>query len=193
MTDGELRPLLHLVRHGATEWSASGQHTSRTDIALTADGERQARNLAPTLEGLNVAAVLCSPMQRARRTCELAGLSNRAEVDDDLREWDYGDYEGVTTATIRTTVPGWTVWTGTCPGGETIAEVAARADRLIERVRATAGDTIVFAHGHILRVVAARWCELDPIEGRRFVLDPATLSTLGWERETSAIRRWNSR
>jgi broad specificity phosphatase PhoE len=193
MNDVGHRPLLHLVRHGATEWSASGQHTSRTDIALTADGERQARDLAPMLEGLNVAAVLCSPMQRARRTCELAGLSDRAEVDDDLREWNYGDYEGVTTATIRTTVPGWTVWTGTCPSGESIAEVAARADRLIARVRATAGDTIVFAHGHVLRVVAARWCELDPLEGRRFVLDPATLSTLGWERETPAIRRWNTR
>jgi len=193
MNDVGHRPLLHLVRHGATEWSASGQHTSRTDIALTADGERQARDLVPMLEGLNVAAVLCSPMQRARRTCELAGLSDRAEVDDDLREWNYGDYEGVTTATIRTTVPGWTVWTGTCPGGESIAEVAARADRLIARVRATAGDTIVFAHGHVLRVVAARWCELDPLEGRRFVLDPATLSTLGWERETPAIRRWNTR
>ena len=192
MNDVGHRPLLHLVRHGATEWSASGQHTSRTDIALTADGERQARDLAPMLEGLNVAAVLCSPMQRARRTCELAGLSDRAEVDDDLREWNYGDYEGVTTATIRTTVPGWTVCTGTCPSGESIAEVAARADRLIARVRATAGDTIVFAHGHVLRVVAARWCELDPLEGRRFVLDPATLSTLGWERETPAIRRWNT-
>jgi probable phosphoglycerate mutase len=193
MNDVGHRPLLHLVRHGATEWSASGQHTSRTDIALTADGERQARDLQPTLDGLTVAAVLCSPMQRARRTCELAGLSDRAEVDDDLREWDYGDYEGVTTATIRTTVPGWTVWTGTCPGGESIAEVATRADRLIARVRATPGDTIVFAHGHILRVVAARWCDLDPVEGRRFVLDPATLSTLGWERETPAVRRWNTR
>lgn len=193
MNDVGHRPLLHLVRHGATEWSASGQHTSRTDIALTAEGERQARDLVPMLEGLNVAAVLCSPMQRARRTCELAGLSDRAEVDDDLREWNYGDYEGVTTATIRTTVPGWTVWTGTCPGGESIAEVAARADRLIARVRATSGDTIVFAHGHVLRVVAARWCELDPLEGRRFVLDPATLSTLGWERETPAIRCWNTR
>ncbi len=193
MIDTDHRPLLHLVRHGATEWSASGQHTSRTDIALTADGELQAHNLAPMLDGLDVAAVLCSPMQRARRTCELAGLSDRAEVDDDLREWDYGDYEGVTTATIRTSVPDWTVWSGTCPGGESITEVAARADHLIARVRATAGDTIVFAHGHILRVVAARWCELDPIEGRRFVLDPATLSTLGWERETPAIRRWNTR
>lgn len=193
MSDDGQRPLLLLVRHGATEWSASGQHTSRTDIALTPDGERQARDLAEVLAGLDITTVLCSPMQRARRTCELAGLGDRAVIDEDLREWDYGEYEGVTTATIRGTVPGWTVWTGICPGGETIDQVSARADRLITRVRTATGNTIVFAHGHILRVVAARWCELDPVEGRRFVLDPATLGVLGWERETPAIRRWNTR
>lgn len=193
MSDDGQRPLLLLVRHGATEWSASGQHTSRTDIALTPDGERQARDLAEVLAGFDITTVLCSPMHRARRTCELAGLGDRAVVDDDLREWDYGEYEGVTTATIRRTVPGWTVWTGPCPGGETIDQVSARADRLIARVRAATGTTIAFAHGHILRVVAARWCELDPVEGRRFVLDPATLGVLGWERETPAIRRWNTR
>lgn len=192
MSDDGQRPLLLLVRHGATEWSASGQHTSRTDIALTPDGERQARDLAEVLAGLDITTVLCSPMQRARRTCELAGLGDRAVIDEDLREWDYGEYEGVTTATIRGTVPGWTVWTGICPGGETIDQVSARADRLITRVRTATGNTIVFAHGHILRVVAARWCELDPVEGRRFVLDPATLGVLGWERETPAIRRWNT-
>ncbi len=193
MSDDGQRPLLLLVRHGATEWSASGQHTSRTDIALTPEGERQARDLAEVLTGLDITTVLCSPMHRARRTCELAGLGDQAVIDDDLREWDYGDYEGVTTATIRRTVPGWTVWTGICPGGETVDQVSARADRLIARVKAATGTTIAFAHGHILRVVAARWCELDPVEGRRFVLDPATLGVLGWERETPAIRRWNTR
>ena len=193
MSDDGQRPLLLLVRHGATEWSASGQHTSRTDIALTPEGERQARDLAEVLAGFDITTVLCSPMHRARRTCELAGLGDRAVIDDDLREWDYGEYEGVTTATIRRTVPGWTVWTSICPGGETIDQVSARADRLIARVKAATGTTIAFAHGHILRVVAARWCELDPVEGRRFVLDPATLGVLGWERETPAIRRWNTR
>ena len=114
-------------------------------------------------------------------------------IDTDLQEWDYGDYEGVTTATIRESVPGWTVWSGTCPNGETIEQVSKRADRVIERVRNESGNVIVFAHGHILRVLTARWCELDPVEGQRFILDPATLSILGWERETPAVRQWNSR
>ena len=193
MNDIDRRPLLYLVRHGATAWSASGQHTSHTDIPLTAEGERQAQTVGDLLAHVHLTTVLCSPMQRARRTCELAGLLDRAEIDDDLREWDYGDHEGVTTATIREQVPGWTVWTGSCPGGESIEQVATRADRVIARVRAGSGDAIVFAHGHILRVLTARWCELEPIEGRRFVLDPATLGVLGWERETPAILRWNTR
>jgi probable phosphoglycerate mutase len=145
------------------------------------------------LANIDFSLVLCSPMQRARRTCELAGLLDRAVTDNDLQEWDYGDYEGVTTPTIRETVPGWTVWSGICPNGETIEQVSNRADRVIERVRNESGNVIVFAHGHILRVLTARWCELDPVEGRRFILDPATLSILGWERETPAIRQWNSR
>ncbi|CAM8658483.1 phoE Broad specificity phosphatase PhoE and related phosphatases [Acidimicrobiia bacterium] len=186
-------PLLYVVRHGATEWSRSGQHTGRTDLPLLPEGEEQARATGALLANIDFSLVLCSPMQRARRTCELAGLLDRAVTDNDLQEWDYGDYEGVTTPTIRETVPGWTVWSGICPNGETIEQVSNRADRVIERVRNESGNVIVFAHGHILRVLTARWCELDPVEGQRFILDPATLSILGWERETPAVRQWNSR
>ena len=186
-------PLLYVVRHGATEWSRSGQHTGRTDLPLLPEGEEQARATGSLLANIDFSLVLCSPMQRARRTCELAGLLDRAVTDNDLQEWDYGDYEGVTTPTIRETVPGWTVWSGICPNGETIEQVSNRADRVIERVRNESGNVIVFAHGHILRVLTARWCELNPVEGQRFILDPATLSILGWERETPAIRQWNSR
>ncbi|MCG9477543.1 MAG: histidine phosphatase family protein [Actinomycetia bacterium] len=186
-------PLLYVVRHGATEWSRSGQHTGRTDLPLLPEGEEQARATGSLLANIDFSLVLCSPLQRAQRTCELAGLLDRAVIDTDLQEWDYGDYEGVTTATIRETVPGWTVWSGTCPNGETIEQVSKRADRVIERVRNESGNVIVFAHGHILRVLTARWCELDPVEGQRFILDPATLSILGWERETPAVRQWNSR
>jgi len=186
-------PLLYVVRHGATEWSRSGQHTGRTDLPLLAEGEEQARATGSLLSGIDFSLVLCSPLQRAQRTCELAGLLDRAVIDTDLQEWDYGDYEGVTTPTIRESVPGWTVWSGTCPNGETIEQISTRADRVIERVRKESGNVIVFAHGHFLRVLTARWCELDPVEGQRFILDPATLSILGWERETPAVRQWNSR
>jgi broad specificity phosphatase PhoE len=186
-------PLLYVVRHGATEWSRSGQHTGRTDLPLLPEGEEQARATGSLLANIDFSLVLCSPMQRARRTCELAGLLDCAVTENDLQEWDYGDYEGVTTPKIRETVPGWTVWSGVCPNGETIEQVSNRADRVIERVRNESGNVIVFAHGHILRILTARWCELDPVEGRRFILDPATLSILGWERETPAIRQWNSR
>ena len=186
-------PLLYVVRHGATEWSRSGQHTGRTDLPLLPEGEEQARATGSLLANIDFSLVLCSPLQRAQRTCELAGLLDRAVIDTDLQEWDYGDYEGVTTATIRESVPGWTVWSGTCPNGETIEQVSKRADRVIERVRNESGNVIVFAHGHILRILTARWCELDPVEGQRFILDPATLSILGWERETPAVRQWNSR
>ena len=186
-------PLLYVVRHGATEWSRSGQHTGRTDLPLLPEGEEQARATGSLLANIDFSLVLCSPLQRAQRTCELAGLLDRAVIDTDLQEWDYGDYEGVTTATIRESVPVWTVWSGTCPDGETIEQVSKRADRVIERVRNESGNVIVFAHGHILRVLTARWCELDPVEGQRFILDPATLSILGWERETPAVRQWNSR
>ena len=185
-------PDVFVVRHGATEWSRDGRHTGRTDLPLLPDGEDQARAAGRSLAGRPFALVLTSPMQRARRTCELAGLSDQAVVDDDLLEWDYGDYEGVTTDQIRQTVPGWTVWTGGCPGGETIEQVAARVDRVIDRCLATEGDVAVFGHGHCLRVLVARWCQLDPIEGRRFVLGTATLSQLAWEHEYRAVSRWNA-
>jgi probable phosphoglycerate mutase len=186
-------PLLSIVRHGATEWSVSGQHTGRTNIPLLPEGELQARATGKLLSDIDFSLVLCSPLERAQRTCELAGLREQAVLEDDLYEWDYGDYEGLTTATIRETRPGWTIWNGPCPNGETIEQVSDRADRVIARVRAQSGNAIVFAHGHILRVLTARWCELAPVEGQRFVLDPATLSLLGWERETPAVLRWNSR
>jgi broad specificity phosphatase PhoE len=184
---------LYVIRHGATEWSQSGRHTGLTDLPLVEAGEDQARATGQLIAGHPFSLVLTSPLQRARRTCELVGLGEQAEVDPNLLEWDYGDYEGVTTATIRETVPDWSVWSGACPNGETIDEVAARADKVIARVRDVDGDVAVFAHGHILRVLTARWCDLAPVEGRRFVLDPATLSVLGWERENAAILRWNVR
>jgi len=190
------RPAKHrlfVIRHGATEWSRSGQHTGHTDIPLLPEGEAQARATGQLLADHEFALVLTSPLQRARRTCELVGLADQAQVEPNLIEWDYGDYEGITSAEIHQTVPGWTVWTGAVPGGETIHQVAARADAVIERALAADGDTIVFAHGHILRLLTTRWCELDPAEGRRFVLDPATLCVLGWEHESRAILQWNNR
>jgi broad specificity phosphatase PhoE len=187
------RPHLFVIRHGATEWSRNGRHTGITDLPLLPEGEEQARATALLVAGQEFALVLTSPLQRARHTCELVGLGDQAEIDDDLREFDYGSYEGVTTAKIRETVPGWTVWTHPCPGGETLDQAAVRVDRVIERARAASGDVAVFAHGHILRILTARWCDLDPIEGRRFVLHTATLSELGWERDDPAIILWNSR
>jgi broad specificity phosphatase PhoE len=189
----ESRHELWLVRHGATEWSEAGRHTSVTDLPLLPEGEEVARGLRDRLaaELPDPALVLTSPRQRARRTAELAGFPD-AEVDDDLVEWAYGDVEGVTTAEFRETVPGWTVWTHAMPGGESAAEVGDRVDRVIARVRAVDGPSLVFAHGHALRVLTARWLDLAPTEGRHFVLGTATLSVLGWERETPAVRRWNS-
>ena len=136
--------------------------------------------------------VLVSPLGRARRTCELAGLGGVAEVDADLVEFDYGDYEGLTTAQIRRHAPGWSIWSGPCPGGETLADVGRRADRVIERIRTVEGDVALFAHGHVLRILAARWCDLAPADGRSFSLDTARVSVLGWERETPTVRRWNA-
>lgn len=180
-----------VLRHGETEWSRNGRHTGRTDLPLTPGGCDQARAVGRLLAGRAFSLVLVSPLARAGETCRLAGYGDQAEVDDDLREWDYGDHEGVTTTQIREAVPGWTVWTGTCPGGETVAQVAARADRVIARALAAPGDVALFAHGHILRVLTARWCELDPIEGRRFPLDTGTVNVLGWEHEYPVVRRWN--
>jgi broad specificity phosphatase PhoE len=180
-----------LVRHGETEWSRDGKHTSTTDLPLTDVGEEVARGLPAKLAGTDFALVLTSPRQRARRTAELAGFAD-AEVDEDLVEWGYGDYEGITTAEIRETVPGWTVWQHPTPGGETPDQVAARLDRVIERVRAVDGRALVFGHGHALRVLAARWIQQPPDEGRFFRLDTATVSVLGFERDNPVLLRWNS-
>jgi len=184
-------PQLWLVRHGQTEWSASGRHTGRTDIPLDENGREQARELAATLAALPIALVLTSPLQRARETCALAGLGDGAVVDDDLQEWDYGDYDGLTTDEIRAARPDWTLWRDGCPGGETAAQVGVRADRVIRRARDAGGDTIVFAHGHLLRVLAVRWIGLGPEAGALLALTTATVSLLGWEREQAVVRRWN--
>ena len=183
-------PEVVLIRHGETTWSRSGQHTGRTDLPLTERGRRQAEALGAAMAAIPVARILTSPLQRATETCRLAGLTG-TEVDD-LVEWDYGDYEGRTTAEIREEVPGWTVWDGPVPGGERIDEVAVRADRVIARIEAAGEDVAVVSHGHFLRVLAARWLELPPIEGRRLLLDTATLCLLGSERGVRALRRWNA-
>ncbi|MGN6783154.1 MAG: histidine phosphatase family protein [Marmoricola sp.] len=180
-----------LARHGATEWSESGRHTSITDVPLTPAGEEQGRSLAPRLADVDFALVLTSPRLRARRTAELAGFPDAA-VDDDLAEWGYGDYEGITTPEIRRTVPGWTVWTHPTPGGETAAEVGARLDRVVARIRAQHGRALVFGHGHALRVLAARWLGLPPEDGRLLVLGTATVSVLGAEHGSPAVLRWNA-
>jgi len=182
---------LFLVRHGATAWNRAGQHTGRTDVPLLDAGREEARSLAPVLARHQFSLVLTSPLSRAEETCALAGLGERAEVVGDLMEWDYGDYEGKTTADIRLDRPGWSLWADGVPGGETIGEVGRRADRVIERALATVGDTICFAHGHVLRVLAARWVGLPPVGGRFLYLDAAALSVLGWEREVPVLVRWN--
>ena len=182
---------LWLVRHGETEWSRDGKHTSTTDLPLTEHGIEVARELAPRLEDVEFAQVLTSPRQRARVTAELVGFPD-ATVDEDLVEWAYGDYEGVTTNEIRKMVPGWTVWSHPVPGGETPDQVTERLDRVIAKVRANSGRTLVFAHGHSLRALTARWLEQPVTDGRYFRLDTSTLSVLGYERETPVLLRWNS-
>lgn len=181
---------LWIVRHGETEWSAAGKHTGTTDVPLTERGERVARSLAPRLAATEFTQVLTSPRRRAGHTAELAGFGH-AEVDDDLVEWAYGDYEGITTPEIQETVPNWSVWTHPTPGGETAAQVGARLDRVVQRVRSVDGRTLVFAHGHSLRVLAARWLGLEVAEGRIFDLDTATISVLGDDRGTPVVQRWN--
>jgi broad specificity phosphatase PhoE len=182
---------LVLVRHGETEWSRSMRHTGNTDLALTDDGETQARAVVPRLAGREFALVLSSPLQRARRTAELAGYGDRAEPDDDLRERDYGEYEGLTTKEIRRERPGWDVWRDEIPGGETLAAVGARADRVIERALAAEGDTLAFAHSHLLRTLGARWIGMAPAGGGKLVLGTAAVCVLGFERERRVIKRWN--
>lgn len=184
---------LWLARHGETEWSKSGQHTGRTDLPLTENGKAAARALRSLLGDQHFDLALTSPLQRARETCSLAGFGDAAESDPDLCEWHYGDYEGLTTDEIRRTRPGWTVFADGCPNGETAADVGARADRVIERVVSVGpGRVIAFAHGHVLRVLAARWVGLAPTDGSRFVLGTATISILGWDREAPVITRWNA-
>jgi broad specificity phosphatase PhoE len=187
------RPEVWVFRHGETEWSATGRHTGSSDIDLTETGREAARRLRELIAGLTFATVLTSPMKRARDTCSLAGLGDRAIVDNDLREWDYGDYEGRTTPDIRSSRPDWTLWRDGCPGGESASQVGARVDRVTSRMRSEDGPIAVFGHGHCLRVLAARWTELPPQAGNVFALDTATVSRLGWEREQPVVRLWNAR
>lgn len=182
-----------LVRHGETEWSRTGRHTGRTDVILTEEGRRQAERLRRGLRGKSFGLVLSSPLSRAAETCRIAGFGDRAEFSEDLREWDYGDYEGLTTARIRETAPGWTIWTGDPPHGEKIGDVAARARRAIGRAREVGGDVVFFSHGHLLRVLASCWLGLPPDSGRLFMLGTASVSILGHEHGAPAISLWNGR
>lgn len=178
-----------LMRHGETEWSRSGQHTSRTDLPLTPMGEDRARRLGKLLEGRKFALVLSSPMRRALDTCRLAGFN--PEVSEDMREWDYGEYEGLTTAQIRQTAPGWAIWTAPPKGGETLEQVSARADRVVARALEAGGDVALFGHGHMLRVFAARWIGSAPDCGRALALATGSVSVLGWEHDWRVIRLWS--
>jgi probable phosphoglycerate mutase len=182
-------PEIVLVRHGETEWSRSGRHTGRTDIALTEEGRREAERLRDALGGRRFALVLTSPLQRAAETARLAGHPD-AEPAPELMEWDYGDYEGRTTPEIRREVPGWTIFRHGAKGGESVAAVSARVDAVIARALAAGGDVLLFAHSHVLRALTARWLELDAREGRRFVLATARMGVLGFERETRVVLRW---
>ncbi|KGM31966.1 phosphoglycerate mutase [Inquilinus limosus MP06] len=188
-------PELTLVRHGETEWSATGKHTGRSDIPLTAAGAEAARTLADRLQGLSVTAVWSSPSQRARTTCELAGFGARAVVRGDLAEWDYGAYEGLTTRQILADRPGWQLFRDGCPQGEAAADVGARADRIIREFRDAGRSVLAFSSSHFLRVLAARWLGLPPEGGANFVLDTASISVLGYEHDLTepVIRRWNLR
>ena len=186
-------PFIYLARHGETAWSLSGQHTGVTDLPLTARGEQNARSLAGRLRGLTFARVFTSPLQRARRTCELAGFGSVAQIDPDLVEWNYGEYEGITTAQILAQRPGWSLFRDGCPGGESPAQIGARADRVVARLRAIPGNVLLFSSGHFLRVLAARWLGLEPGGARYFVLSTASLSTLGYEHDATepVLCLWN--
>jgi probable phosphoglycerate mutase len=184
--------IIYLARHGETAWSLTGQHTGLTDLPLTEHGERNARNLGERLRGLKFAKVFTSPLQRAARTCELAGFKAMAEVDRDLVEWNYGDYEGLRTIEILKTNPGWQLFRDGCPGGESPEQAGARADRVVNRVRAINGDVLIFSSGHFLRVLAARWLGLEPAAGKFFLLETASLSAVGYEHNLSqpVLRLW---
>ena len=183
---------VYLIRHGETEWSLSGQHTGITDIPLTENGQKVAKLLQPVLAKETFALVLTSPLQRARKTCELAGLGARAQVDRDLMEWNYGEYEGLTPKQIHAQRPEWVLFNDGCPGGEGPEEVGVRVDRVIARVRAVKGHIALFAHGHIFRVFAARWLGLPARAGCHFLLDTATLNILSYYRGIPAVKRWNA-
>ena len=189
----EVLPIVYLARHGETAWTLSGQHTGLTDLPLTERGERNARRLEERLRGVTFAKVFTSPLQRARRTCELAGFGALAEIDRDLLEWNYGEYEGRLTADIHRERPDWQLFRDGCPGGESPNEVGTRADRVLKRARAVEGDVLLFSSGHFLRVFAARWLGLDAAFGRYFVLSTASLSALGYEHNLSdpVIRLWD--
>ncbi len=188
-------PEIYLVRHGETEWSATGKHTGRSDIPLTAAGEEAARSLTARLQGHAFSAVWSSPSSRAWQTCVLAGFSATAMKKDDLHEWDYGAYEGLTTKQIVTERPGWSLYRDGCPGGESVAEAGARADRMVAALRQAGGDVLIFSSSHFLRTLASCWLGLGPEGGRHFVLDTASISTLGYEHDMTepVIRRWNQR
>jgi broad specificity phosphatase PhoE len=192
-SEGDPERQVWLVRHGETEWTRSGQHTGRSDIPLTDLGRQQAVALAPRLAGHRFALVLTSPRSRAADTARLAGFGDTMVIDPDLREWDYGAFEGRTTPEIRTEIPDWSIWTGPWRGGETLDDVAARADRVIERCLdpSIEGDALLFAHGHFLRILAARWIGLPAYAGRSFALGTATVGILGWERAARVIETWN--
>ena len=183
---------IYLLRHGETEWSLNGRHTGVTDIPLTENGRRIARLLQPILAKEKFALVLTSPLQRARETCEIAGLGAVATLDRDLMEWNYGEYEGLTTEEIRKTNPNWSVFRDGCPGGESPVEIGGRADKIVTKIRAVDGNAALFAHGHILRVLAARWIDLPATSGEHFLLDTATLNVLGYYRESPAFKIWNA-
>jgi len=189
----ETLPLAYLARHGQTAWTLTGQHTGLTDLPLTDQGERNAHQLGQELRGRQFARVFTSPLQRAARTCELAGFGPQSEVDRDLVEWNYGEYEGLRTAEIHTKRPSWQIFRDGCPGGESPAEVGARADRVVERVRAVQRDVLIFSSGHFLRVLTARWLGLEPQAGKYFLLSTASLSALSYEHGLSqpAIQLWN--
>ena len=182
-----------LVRHGETEWSKTGQHTGKTDLPLTEAGEEQGRLLTERLKDIDFTLVLTSPLQRAMETCRQAGLLDRAEVSEDLHEWDYGRYEGLTTPEIREQQPRWNLWTDGAPGGESPEQVSARADRVLERIRAADGDVALFSHGHMLRSLGARWIGVPITAGAHLMLSTASVSVLGYERETPVLRLWNGR
>jgi len=189
---GEHLQEIWLIRHGETAWSAAGRHTGRTDIPLTEAGRLQAEALKQRLAGRFFPMVLTSPLARASETCRIAGYGKSAQFSDDLMEWDYGQYEGRTTASIKDEAPGWTIWTGNLPGGETLAQVTRRADNIVKLVKAAGHDTVIFAHGHLLRILAACWLGLHPDAGRLFFLGTASLSILGYERGNGVIITWNN-